>query len=294
MKKQVVSGLLTLALLFSLFALPGVQASEAAPYAFVETVVSIPNGDHDIPATIVMPQGAEGETFPVVVMCHGYGSNRDEAGGGYQLFAPMLAAQGIASIRFDVMGCGESTADYAQYTFKTAQEDALRCTQYMTEQQGIDPNRIGLMGWSMGGGIAMMTASESDLFKSVCTWAGALYDGDYNAEEYEIAKKDGFFEVTFDWRDSLRQGPGYYEVAAQTHLPAMLPNCKAPIFAINGSLDDVVPPESGATIVVLSANDASKALVLEGADHTFNIFSGDMTQFNALMSATLDWFVQTL
>ena len=66
--------------------IPAAVAEEAA---YTETVVSIPNGDHDIPATVCVPNG-EGK-FPAVVMLHGTGSNRDEAGNGYKMAAPVLA-----------------------------------------------------------------------------------------------------------------------------------------------------------------------------------------------------------
>ena len=46
--------------------IPAAVAEEAA---YTETVVSIPNGDHDIPATVCVPNG-EGK-FPAVVMLHG-------------------------------------------------------------------------------------------------------------------------------------------------------------------------------------------------------------------------------
>ena len=73
--------------------IPAAVAEEAA---YTETVVSIPNGDHDIPATVCVPNG-EGK-FPAVVMLHGTGSNRDEAGNGYKMAAPVLAEKyGIAT-----------------------------------------------------------------------------------------------------------------------------------------------------------------------------------------------------
>ena len=85
-----------------------------------ESVVSIPNGDHEVPATVCMPSG-EGK-FPVVVMLHGTGSNRDEAGNGYKMAAPVLAEKyGIATVRIDFMGSGDSTADYTGYTFESAE-----------------------------------------------------------------------------------------------------------------------------------------------------------------------------
>ena len=73
--KKVLS--LVCALLLCLSLIPAALADEAA---YTETVVSISNGDHEVPATVCMPTG-DGK-FPAVVMLHGTGSNRDEAGHG--------------------------------------------------------------------------------------------------------------------------------------------------------------------------------------------------------------------
>ena len=66
------------------------------------------------------------------------------------------------------------------------------------------------------------------------------------------------------------------------------------MLAINGSEDTVVDPVNAQRIVDASRNEKSKVLIIEGADHTFNIFTGDMTAFNQLIEATVDWFSKTL
>ena len=67
-----------------ILALCAVSFAEEA--AYTETVVTIKGEQYDIPATVCMPAG-EGP-FPAVVMLHGTGSNRDEAGNGYKMAAP--------------------------------------------------------------------------------------------------------------------------------------------------------------------------------------------------------------
>jgi len=76
----------------------------AQDLAYTEFVAYIPNEGRMIPATVCLPAGQSGETFPAVVMLHGTGSSRDEAGNGYKMLAPYMAQNGIASIRFDFAG----------------------------------------------------------------------------------------------------------------------------------------------------------------------------------------------
>jgi dienelactone hydrolase len=271
-------------------------------YKFVETTVFIDSeysgGAYKIPATVTMPEGAKGETFPGVVMLHGFGSNRDEAGGGYKLFAPELAKNGIASIRIDFMGNGESALDYAGFTLDVGEQEAERAAAYLTgKYPQIDKARIGIMGWSMGGGIALLAAGrQGDAYKTVLTWAGAplLSDAVYSEAAYAQAKEKGVSVVEFDWREPLNIGLAAFEIAYNTDILKEFSQSRAAVLAINGGEDTTVTPDTAELIRKASSNAKSEASILGGADHTFNIFSGDMAAFNALMQESLAWFKKTL
>ena len=75
---------------------------------------------------------------------------------------------------------------------------------------------------------------------------------------------------------------------------AEVANIKAPILAINGKEDTVVPPETAQEIVDASTNPDSQVLLLDGADHTFCVFSNDDTVLKTLVQDTIDWFKKTL
>lgn len=238
--------------------------------------------------------GQDDEQFPCVVMCHGYGSNRHEAGNAYDLLAPLLAEKGIATIRYDYKGCGDSEEGFIDFTFPDSIEEAMLCYEYMTARSDINSMAMGIMGWSMGGGVALLTAGTYDMFDSVLTWAGVCYDGSISEAEYEAAQSQGYYEATFDWRDPLRQSAAYYESLMALDVEAAAANINAPILAINGTEDTTVPPETAERIIQASSNEHSEVYLLEGADHTFNIFTGDMTAFDELCDVTVKWFEDTL
>ena len=89
---------------------------------FTINKVKIESSTHQyqIPAVLTLPQQRD---CPVVILCHGTGSDKNEAGNGYVYLASRLAAKGIASLRFDFIGTGESSVDYIEYTFTSAQRD---------------------------------------------------------------------------------------------------------------------------------------------------------------------------
>ena len=263
------------------------------PAAYTEISVMIPNIDHDIPAVICIPEG-DGP-FPIVVMLHGTGSDKSEAGGGYLLAAPALAEAGIASVRFDFIGNGESTADYIDYNFTSAVDDTNIAFAYAASLPRIDGHRAGIMGWSQGGTIALLAAGENPAYKSVVCWAGAPdLSGVGSLEAYEIAKQNGYYELTFEWRTPLKLGLQWFDEVYGTDVLQVFSNSTAPVLAINGALDTVVDPVNAQRIVDASRSNESEVLLIEGADHTFNIFTGDTTAFDQLIGATVDWFVKTL
>lgn len=202
-------------------------AAFAEDAGYEETVVSIAGADYDIPATVCVPTG-EGP-FPAVVMLHGTGSTRDEAGNGYLYAAPVLAEKyGIATIRIDFPGNGESTADYMQYTFKSAVADAKAAAEYMAGLENINGDAIGVMGWSQGGTDALLACAwEPETFKSIVTWAGApdmMLDGFFSEADYEEAKENGFFVMEFDWRDNLNVSLEWCDDVANTDVLAEFAN----------------------------------------------------------------------
>ena len=249
----------------------GVAAEKAG---YVETVIDIDADDHIIPATLCVPAG-EGK-FPAVVMLHGTGSNREEAGNGYKTAAPVLAEKyGLATIRIDFIGCGDSTGDYKDYTFDSAVADAVAAVNYLKTLDNIDGENIGIMGWSQGGTNALMAcANHPELFKTIVTWAGAPdMTIMLTEEQYNEAKENGFYVMEFGWRDPLNFSLQWCEDVMNTDVLAEFAAFEGPVLAINGSEDTVVDPEWADKIVAANKNDASKTYIIEGMDHTFNVFT---------------------
>jgi len=111
--------------------------------------------------------------FPGVVILHGFTGNR---GGDHRLLPLLsryLADRGVASLRFDFRGSGESEGDFSEMTVSREVEDAVAGFEYFKDLPEIDPERTMLLGFSMGGLVAALSAPQVNPHR-LALWAPAL------------------------------------------------------------------------------------------------------------------------
>lgn len=154
--------------------------AEAAPYR--QEDVTFQNGDVTLAGTLTLPQG-DGP-FPALVLLSGSGQqDRDEAlptVPGYKPFrtlADVLTRQGIAVLRYDDRGVGQSTGDPTEATSATFADDAEAGFAYLLARPEIDTARVGLLGHSEGGLLAAMIAARNPQVSFVVLMAGTAVDG---------------------------------------------------------------------------------------------------------------------
>jgi pimeloyl-ACP methyl ester carboxylesterase len=104
--------------------------------------------------TLVLPQQATG---PASVMVHGGGVTRDE-GGFFTRLATGLAGAGLATLRFDFRGHGESEGRQQDLTIAGVANDIHAAVRHVREVTGSGP--VNLIGASFGGGITAFFAAR--------------------------------------------------------------------------------------------------------------------------------------
>ena len=95
----------------------------------------------------------------------------------FWVLADYLASHGIAVLRYDDRGVGESTGDFSKATSVDFAEDVVAAITYLEGRKEIDPKKIGLIGHSEGGVIAPMVASENKNVAFIVSMAGVMIPG---------------------------------------------------------------------------------------------------------------------
>ena len=162
--------------------------------------VSIPGVRGTIYATVQLPGSGD---MPLAVLCHGFTGSR--AGDGH--FAPLaqdLAAQGIATVRLDFPGCGDSTEPFTAYTLSHMADDVESAILYMQSTYGTGPT--ALVGHSMGGRLASLYPQQKGGIAALVLWSpanGAGLNGleflnidDFSAVEAMAAEAEANGSVT--------------------------------------------------------------------------------------------------
>jgi uncharacterized protein len=122
-----------------------------------------------IKGTLITPKIMK-EKNPGVIFFHGLTSSEK----GYISFAEKLAEHGIVSLTLNVRGHGESEGDFDKLTVNDVILDGLNAYDFFAKYDFIDPDRIGLLGKSVGGAIVSSVSAQRKV-KSVLLSMPAAY-----------------------------------------------------------------------------------------------------------------------
>lgn len=233
--------------------------------------------------------------YPGLLICHGLAGHKT---GKYRIYvhlAKRLAEAGIASLRIDFRGSGDSEGDFGEMTLETEVSDAIKALEFLRQDPHVDAARLGLFGRSIGGTVAVMAARRYGLIKSLATWA-PVFDGEQWLEKWNTLNS---IELTPEHRHRMMsvngQVPGN-EFFNQLFTLRMDDELKgldhAPFLHIHGELDNVIHIEHAHRYYELrrSAKGENKFIRLPRSDHDFS----DPTEQEIALRETCQWFIDTL
>lgn len=165
------------------------------PYESVDVRFRNAGANIELAGTLTLPRGAA--RVAAVVLISGSGAqDRDESLLGHKPFlvlADHLTRNGIAVLRYDDRGAGQSGGSFAMATSLDFMTDALAAVTYLASRQEIDAAKIGLIGHSEGGMVAPLAATRSDDVAFIVLLAGTGVAGEeiLYAQGEQIARASG-------------------------------------------------------------------------------------------------------
>ena len=143
-------------------------------------------------ADLYEPKEHEGKLSAIAV-CGPFGAVKEQASG---LYAQTLAEKGFFSIAFDPSFTGESSGIpryVASPDINT--EDFQAAVDFLSVQENVDPERIGILGICGWGGLALNTAAIDTRIKATVT--STMYDmSRVNANGYfDLVNEDARYEM---------------------------------------------------------------------------------------------------
>ncbi len=210
------------AVVFAKDAPPAPSASD--PYTTEE--VTFRNGEQKLAGTLTVPKGAQGP-HPAAVLITGSGSqDRDGTGVAniYRRIAERLSANGVAVLRADDRGVGQSTPLAKGTSYRDLVGDARAAFEYLLTRGEIGKGRVSLVGHSEGAETALIIAAGDARVAAVALLAGTSQPLDRVVVEQALyqATQQGAVDPTDEtkWSAVARQLKGMFEKAKATPKPA--------------------------------------------------------------------------
>ena len=289
------------------------------PFPYKEESVSFTNAQYTFNGTLTLPENYSKNT-PVVLMVTGSGQqNRDEELFSHKPFAVIadaLARQGIASLRYDDRGWGDESVNFADFTTDDFRQDAAAAIPLLRKRF----NKVGILGHSEGGTIAMILAAEgkADFIVSLAGMAisgketlimqnrqamSAIGLPKETVDSYcnsiskaldEIASGKKASEINIDdvpqalkpiTIKALQQADTpYVRHFLTVDVGKLLPKIKCPVLALNGTKDTQVDCDANTTRIEKGlANCKHSIKKIDGVNHLFqHCNTGIVTEYQQI------------
>lgn len=257
-----------------------------------------------IPATLVVPRPVP-KKLPLVLLIHGHGGTRHEAG-GFTAVAQGLAEAGIASIRVDFPGCGDSTESFTKNNLTNMLQDIAAAQRYAEQRLPIDSERLGLLGFSMGGRLAIERVTSEANYKAMALWAPSAIDGEANMTHYlggveaykrlkMQAKTEGFAPFTTSWGQQQQLGLRWFTDIEHSTPTVDIREYEGALFVLYGDQDTVVKPEISEQLIrAAQMADPIVRQIVPGADHGLGFFNDDTVSANETIHQTVRFLTAQL
>ena len=255
----------------------------------MEKLITFENGGQKLFGMLHKPD--DDGPYPGVAMFHGFTGQRCEPHRLFVKTARDLMTHGIAVLRFDFRGSGESEGRFQDATVDSEIADALAALEFLSAEENVASERLGVIGLSLGGCIAACVAGRSPRVKTVTLWSAVgLMDEVFTQMTDDLGDRAAELSTlgAIDMGGNL-VGLPMIQTAQAARPVQEIASFDGPVLIVHGTADDVVPPKHAEAYH--AAVKGEKRLVwIEGANHTFDSYLWE----KQLIETTRDWLLAHL
>lgn len=245
----------------------------------MERQIGIKHGEEEIAATIHYPvvtaisEGKKPARVPLIVICHGFVGNRIGVDRLFVKTARELAEDGNLVLRFDYIGCGESTGEYGAEGLQSMIHQTKSVLDYALDCCDVDPQQVTLLGHSLGGATALHTAVRDKRVTKLILWSAVGYPFNdiikiTGRDKYDTSVKEGAADYL-----GYRFTPAYFESLADFQPFQEALKFSGDVLVIHGTSDDTIPVDYAflyqKVFWMRSEGRCDKDIIFQG-DHTFS------------------------
>jgi len=249
-----------------------------------------------------------GAGLPLLIVCHGFTAHKDW--GPFPYFGRRFAELGFASAVFNFshngMGPGSKRftelEKFSRNTIGKELEDiralllAAKAGRFGAGR--IDASKIGIVGHSRGGGVAILSASRERDIRGVAAWSTVATFHRYTPHQREAWEREGFLPVTVrGLRTRLKLGIEVLrdlEANREVYdLPRAVRALRVPLLLVHGAADVSVRPAEPESLYSVADRSKTEFVLVEGTGHTFGAkhpYRHGSPALDHLVELTARWF----
>lgn len=236
---------------------------------------------------------------PVVLLLPEFAGNRDERRGGavkegvYARAAQRWAQQGIASLRIDYRFNGDSDGQFADGSLDAFVVDGVQALEYLAGSGKVDPQRMAVVGWGMGGAVASAVAARSRYpLDGLALWnpdvdVGAAFIQRLGRDKIRQGLAGGSVPTTVDLavgRTVALKQPFFVSLFTLSP-PAEIARYGGPLMVAVGTQDEIGAPQPAQAESLIRYHGGEGELLVLQMDRMFNL-GKSRRQVDALIEAT--------
>lgn len=206
---------------------------------------------------------------PAALLIHGWTSGQDRM---YETAEMLMKRSGITCLTVDLRGHGKTEGDLDTLSRKDFLDDVLAAYDFLVAQEGIDANKIGIIGSSFGAYLAALAVGQRKI-----AWVVLRVPADYPDEGFEESKKIANQPNEAEWRGA----PKNWDATAALRA---IHSFRGKVLIVESEKDELLPQQ----IVLNYKNAVSderdvRYVVMKGAPHSLTRHPEFKKEFNEIV-----------